>query len=84
VVPVARGGAHEVDNGVTTSFTHNLSKRHRRLEDLGWDLLPSSRLDEWDGMLGWFLKYTEKRPDLLDIGGVGDWHRAAIRATKGT
>ena len=82
VVPVARGGAHEMDNWVTTSFMHNLIKSHWRLEDLGWELLPPGRLDEWDGMLGWFLKYTEERGDLMALGGISDWHRAAVRAMK--
>jgi 5-methylcytosine-specific restriction endonuclease McrA len=82
VVPVARGGAHEMDNWVTTSFMHNLIKSHWRLEDLGWELLPPGRLDEWDGMLGWFLKYTEKRDDLLDLAGIRDWHKAAMRAME--
>jgi 5-methylcytosine-specific restriction endonuclease McrA len=82
VVPVARGGAHEMDNWVTTSFMHNLIKSHWRLEDLEWELLPSGRLDEWDGMLGWFLRYTEERADLMALGGVRDWHRVAIRAMK--
>ena len=82
VVPVARSGTHEIDNWVTTSFMHNLIKSHWRLEDLGWELLPARRLDEWDGMLGWFLKYTEERADLMALGGVRDSHRAALRAMK--
>ena len=82
VVPVARGGAHEMDNWATNSFMHNLIKRHWRLEDLGWELLPPGRLDDWDGMLGWFMRYTEERADLLDIGGLRDWRRAALRAIE--
>ncbi len=82
VVPVARGGAHEVGNWVTTSFMHNLIKSHWTLEDLGWERRPPGRLGDWDGMLGWFLKYTEGRSDLSDLAGVRDWHRAALRAMR--
>ena len=82
VMPVARGGAHEMDNWVTTSMMRNLIKSHWKLEDLGWELLPSGRLDEWDGMLGWFLKYTEEREDLLALGAIRDWRSAATRAMK--
>ncbi len=82
VVPVARGGAHEMDNWVTTSFMHNLIKRHWRLEDLGWELLPPGRLDEWDGMLGWFLRYTEKRNDLPDRANFLKWREVAERAME--
>ncbi len=82
LVPVARGGAHEMDNWVTTSMMRNLIKSHWRLEDLGWELLPPGRLDEWDGMLGWFLKFTEERSDMLDLAGVRDWHKAALRAME--
>lgn len=82
VVPVARGGAHEMDNWVTTSFMHNLIKSHWRLEDLGWELLPRGRLEEWDGMIRWFLEYTEARQDLLAFGRIVDWRRAAGRAMQ--
>jgi hypothetical protein len=82
VVPVARGGVHEMDNWVTTSFMHNLIKSHWRLDDLGWELLPPGRLEEWDGMLGWFLKFTEEHPDTLALGGIRDWRRAATRAMQ--
>ena len=71
-----------MDNWATNSFMHNLIKRHWRLEDLGWELLPPGRLDDWDGMLGWFMRYTEERADLLDIGGLRDWRRAALRAIE--
>jgi 5-methylcytosine-specific restriction endonuclease McrA len=46
LVPVARGGAHEMDNWVTTSMIRNVIKSHWRLEDLGWDLLPPGQLDD--------------------------------------
>lgn len=82
LVPVARGGAHEMGNWFTTSMMRNLIKSHWRLEDLGWDLLPPGQFEEWDGMLGWFLEYTEERADLLADRGVRDWHTAAMRAMR--
>jgi hypothetical protein len=82
LIPLARGGVHDMNNWVTTSMMRNLIKSHWKLEDLGWELLPSGRLDAWDGMMGWFLKYTEERDGLLALRAVRDWHSAATRAMK--
>ncbi|MGQ0714939.1 MAG: hypothetical protein ACT4PJ_14655 [Gemmatimonadaceae bacterium] len=36
----------------------------------------SANTDEWDGLLGWFLRYVAARPDLSLKGRLGDWHAA--------
>ena len=46
LIPLARGGTHEIDNWVTTSMMNNLIKSHWQLEDLGWELLPPGHLEE--------------------------------------
>ena len=84
VVPVARGGAHEMGNWVTTSMMRNLIKSHWRLEDLGWELLPPGRLEEWDGHMRWFVRYVEAHEELLALAPIRDWHRAAVQATEGS
>jgi 5-methylcytosine-specific restriction endonuclease McrA len=82
LVPLARGGPHEMENWVTTSMMRNLIKSHWKLEDLGWDLLPPGHLKEWDGLLQWFLQYVEVHEDLLALAAFKDWHRSAIQAIK--
>lgn len=82
LIPLARGGAHEMENWVTTSMMRNLVKSHWKLEDLGWELLPPGHLEEWDGLLQWFLRRVEVHGDLLDRPAIKDWHRAAVQAMK--
>ena len=92
-VPLARGGAHEMSNWVTTSMMRNLIKSHWKLEDLGWELLPPGFMEEWDGKLGWFLQHMrEQGSELLRTNSRSgewptnswfrDWHKAAIRAIE--
>jgi len=52
VVPLALGGAHEMDNFVTTSMQRNLAKRNTTLEQLGWTLHEPGDLTTWDGLSG--------------------------------
>jgi 5-methylcytosine-specific restriction endonuclease McrA len=93
VVPLARGGAHEMDNWATTSQIHNQIKSHWRLEDLGWELLPSGSLEDWDGGLGWFMEHMNgPGAELLSASANSSpwpsnswfrrWHKAALRATE--
>ena len=74
-VPLARGGAHEMSNWVTTSTMRNLIKSHWKLEDLGWELLPAGKQEDWDGKLGWFLEYMEGQgAELLSTDSrAGEW-----------
>jgi 5-methylcytosine-specific restriction endonuclease McrA len=93
VVPLARGGPHQMSNWATTSTMHNQIKSHWTLEDLGWHLLPPGELKDWDGGLGWFLEYMKGRgAGLLNVDSrLGEWpsnswfrrwHKAALRATE--
>ena len=34
----------------------------------------------WDGMLGWFMRYTEAHPATLAYASVRQWQKAAQRA----
>lgn len=74
--------SHVVKEHLTQNHPSRFYQSQWRLEDLGWELVPPERLTGWDGMLGWFLRYIEERAGLLDIGGVRNWHRAAVRAME--
>ncbi len=80
VVPLARGGTHDMDNWVTTSMLKNQVKSHWTLEELGWRLVPPSGLEEWDGLLQWFLEYIESHEGILNLAWARSWHRVATQA----
>ena len=80
VEAVARGGPDEETNWVCTSMLRNSAKAHWTLEELGWKLQPVGLLDDWDGMLGWFMKYVSDEPSILDEPYIKRWHQAARRA----
>ena len=79
VVPVARGGRDDETNWVCTSMLRNGVKSNWTLDELGWDLLPSGDLEEWDGMLGWFLNFANSHKDILHHPYLRRWHVAALR-----
>jgi hypothetical protein len=79
VVPVARGGRDDDTNWVCTSRLRNGVKSNWTLDELGWDLLPSGDLEDWDGLLGWFLNFANNHRDILQQPYLRRWHSAAIR-----
>ena len=77
LVPVSRGGADDESNWVTTSMARNSAKGNWLLEDLGWGLRPAGDFDAWDGLLKWFVQYTEERGEALAGNSLKQWRRAA-------
>lgn len=60
VVPVARGGADDEANWVTTSMLRNSAKSNWTLEELGWQLALPGDFKQWDGLLGWFIEFLKQ------------------------
>jgi hypothetical protein len=81
VVPIARGGTDAEDNMVSTSMLRNSAKSNWTLEELKWTLVPSGRIQDWDGLTNWFLKYAELHPEHLKDPYLRRWHRAAVAAS---
>ena len=81
LVPVTRGGADDESTWVTTSMVRNSAKMNWTLDELGWTLHPPGDVREWDGMMHWFLEYTETHPETLPRGSVQQWYRAAELVT---
>ena len=79
IIPIARGGADDDSNWVTTSMLRNSAKSNWTLEELGWDLVPPGDFKQWDGLLGWFLEFIEQDQSHLLDGYIRTWHRAASR-----
>jgi hypothetical protein len=73
VVPVARGGLDDETNCVCCSMLTNSIKANWTLEELQWTLHPKGNLNEWDGMVGWFLDQVHQRPALLEEGPAASY-----------
>ncbi len=86
IVPIARGGTNEDGNLITSSALSNARKGNFTLEELEWQLHPPGDLNDWDGMLSWFLEYVDRHTSLLKerypAGEIKSWYRAAVRATQ--
>lgn len=78
VIPISRGGKDEATNWVCTSMLRNGIKANWKLDELGWELVGAGDMSEWDGLIGWFMRYTEKHDELLDNSRyLRQWRRAA-------
>ena len=80
IIPVSRGGADEEANWVSTSQLRNGAKSNWLLDELGWVLHEPGRLDEWDGMISWYVTYMDQNRSFLKDNYLSTWYRAAKRA----
>ena len=80
VEPACRGGADDESNWVTTSMARNSAKGNYSLEDLGWSLHPMGDMADWDGLLGWYLDFTEAHPEVVADNAMAQWRKAALAA----
>lgn len=86
IIPIARGGTNEESNWITTSQLRNSAKSNHILADLGWEILPKGKIEEWDGMCAFFLNwvskenFAEKYKDTKDWKYISEWKTALIRA----
>ena len=63
LIPVTRGGTDAPDNWITTSMARNSAKMNWTIDELGWTLHAPGRLEEWDGVLAWFVGFVRERQD---------------------
>lgn len=82
MVPIARGGADNDENIVSTSMLRNSAKSNWTLEELGWSLHPPGDISRWDGMLAWFIEFIDKNPQAAKDKYISRWHRAAQQKGK--
>jgi hypothetical protein len=64
-------------------MAHNSAKGNWTLAELGWRLTDPGNFRDWDGLIHWFLEYTNDRPELITAGSMRQWHRAAMLAVEG-
>lgn len=78
VVPVARGGADDASNQVTTSMRANSAKGEALLEEIGWTLGEPGG-DGWDGLTAWLMSRWELDPGFHALPAEGrSTHRAYV------
>jgi 5-methylcytosine-specific restriction endonuclease McrA len=80
VVPVARGGADDEANVVTTSMLRNSAKANWLLEELHWPVDRAPIVPDWDGLLGWFMSACTAHEALRRDVAVQRWRQAALEA----
>ncbi len=79
ITPVARGGDDVEDNWVCTSQLRNSVKSNWLLEELGWSLHPSGCLEDWDGMIHWFISYVSTQDERYDDPYIKSWYNVAVK-----
>lgn len=78
LVPACRGGADDDTNWVTSSMARNSAKGNFSLDDLGWTLHEPGDPSEWDGLLRWFVEFTEVHPEVVVDNAMAQWRKAAL------
>lgn len=77
IFPVAREGKDEESNWVCCSMITNSIKSNWTLDELGWQLLPSGNINNWDGMLQWYIDQVEENNTFLSTTYFKTWYKAA-------
>jgi hypothetical protein len=80
IVPVARGGADDEGNVVTTSMLRNSAKANWLLEELSWPVDRAPIVPGWDGLLGWFVSACDAHEVLRRDVAIQQWRQAARKA----
>ncbi|MDZ4686443.1 MAG: hypothetical protein SH850_15345 [Planctomycetaceae bacterium] len=81
IIPIAQGGTNELSNLCTTSVIHNDQKGHYSLDLLGWALKDPGNMEDWDGLIHWFIEYVSSHPQISDKDVLG-WHQVATKVMK--
>lgn len=80
VVPLARGGADDESNVVSTSMLRNAAKANWLPSELGWPAERAPVVRNWDGLLPWFCRECEKSERLRQEQALRQWYKAAKSA----
>jgi 5-methylcytosine-specific restriction endonuclease McrA len=76
VVPVARGGADDESNVVTTSMLRNSAKSNWLLAEVGWSSQLAPIVHGWDGLVGWFCSVAATFERLREDAVINRWRNA--------
>jgi hypothetical protein len=76
VIPLARGGAAKDElNLLTTSMLRNGAKANFLIEELGWQVFPEGNFQEWDGLVGWFVRQVQADPEIRNEPYFKKWYQ---------
>lgn len=76
VVPVARGGADDESNVVTTSMLRNSAKSNWLLDEIAWPSQLAPIAPDWDGLVGWFAAESGSDEVLRSDKFINRWRMA--------
>jgi hypothetical protein len=74
LVPVARGGADDPTNWMSTSMLRNAAKANATIEELGWSVQPPGDPNEWDGLTEWFMDQARSSREIRDDPYLRPWY----------
>ena len=80
LIPVARGGQNCESNLITTSMIRNSAKSNWTIEEIGWTLHDKGQLDNWDGLVKYFMDLTSGNPEYEKDNYVKNWKIGLMRA----
>ena len=82
-ISLARGGADDKSNWITTSMRRNMAKGPWELQNLGWRLHPAGSLRDWDGGCATFVHLVESfNEKCKQHRYVMDWYKLTKVHTK--
>ena len=80
LIPIARGGQDIESNWITTSMIRNSAKSNWTIEEIGWKLHDKGQLDNWDGLVKYFIDLTNKNPEYENDTYVSRWKTGLMKA----
>lgn len=80
LIPIARGGQDSEDNWITTSMIRNSAKSNWTIEEIGWKLHDKGQLNNWDGLINYFIDLTNINQDYVKDNYVKDWKTGLLKA----
>lgn len=80
LIPIARGGQDNESNWITTSMIRNSAKSNWTIEEIGWILHDKGKLENWDGLVNYFIDLTNKNPGYEKDNYVSIWKSSLLKA----
>jgi len=80
LIPIVRGGQDNESNWITTSMVRNSAKSNWTIEEIGWNLHDKGQLDEWDGLVNYFMDLTSKNSNYEKDNYIRDWKVGLLKA----
>lgn len=79
LLPIARGGVDNENNWVTTSMTRNSAKSNWTINEIGWELHEKGQLENWDGLVNYFIELTNKNLDYEKDNYIREWKISLLK-----